>query len=82
MTRISDLQKDDIISFMYGSHRIKARVLSNDGASIIWTALSWRRECIECFDYNLLRIRGMIHVGKYRPLWKRLLTLNFHAIEE
>lgn len=81
MIKLKGLQPNDIISFQYGDQRIQARVLKNNGTSITWIALSWRKGCEETFDYNTLRIRNVVYQGEYRPWWKRLLTLNFSSID-
>jgi hypothetical protein len=81
MEKLIKLKKNDIISFQYGTRRITAKVISNDGTHITWQALDWRKECTKTFGYYQLISRQMLYIGKYRPLLKRLISLNFSEID-
>ncbi|MDY6893941.1 MAG: hypothetical protein SVO01_00765 [Thermotogota bacterium] len=81
MENLIKLKKNDIISFKYGTRRITARVVSNDGANIKWHSLEWSEKEAIIFGYQSLIKRNIIFVGEYRSLFKRLFSFNFSPVE-
>lgn len=75
------LKKNDIVSLKYGSERINAIVIKNNGHEITWRAINWKTCYNETFAYPQCKTRRMIYIGHYRSLFKRLFSMNFSIID-
>lgn len=81
MENLIRFKKNDIVSLKYGSIRINAIILKNSGYEITWRGVDWKNCYSETFSYPQCHIRRMIYIGRYRPLIKKLFSLNFSHID-
>jgi len=77
MNKLECLKINDVVAVKDEYETIISKVVMNNGSKVTFRPLRWLRTGNFRYTYDHCEIFEITKIGVFRPLWVRLLTLNF-----